>query len=326
MILRVSIPTVYGKIGDAGSRYYTLVSAGQFWNAAKRCFNPAPKKIIQHSPALDSGGFVAMKLFGGYRWTVQQYVDFVVAGVKDAPNPWAWWAQMDFCCEPEIANDAFEVTRRLHKTAEYLQACRTATEIWWNEGITDLKYPMPVLQGWFPDDYLRSIDLADNVLTGDWPALIGVGSMCRRSTTGNESLFKVLERIKSALPSYVGFHLFGVKGEALHELSKDPRVLSTDSMAWDYAAFMEARGGQFPNTTEHRAAWMHKWAEKQLAKMAKHVPNASLSPDQIASRLFDKIPDRLLYNWRALHSDEFDACLRSIIFRSLEDSHVVLPH
>lgn len=47
--------------------------------------------------ALDSAGFVAWAHYGDFPWTVEQYVALA------ASRPWAWWASMDACCEPEVA-------------------------------------------------------------------------------------------------------------------------------------------------------------------------------------------------------------------------------
>lgn len=96
---------------------------------------------------------------------------------------------------------------------------------------------MPVLQGWEPDDYLRSAELTDVVLTtrglaGAWPDLIGVGSVCRRRLNGTDGIHAILDQLDRALPKHVGLHLFGVHSEAIAELADHPRVASYDSQAW----------------------------------------------------------------------------------------------
>jgi hypothetical protein len=44
--------------------------------------------------ALDCGGLTAMKRYGGYRWTIWDYVDLATQ-----LRP-LWWSAMDYCCEP----------------------------------------------------------------------------------------------------------------------------------------------------------------------------------------------------------------------------------
>src|SRR6056297_2815812 len=57
--------------------------------------------------ALDSAGFVAMAKYNGYEWTVEQYMKLAAA------QDWTWYAQMDCCCEPEVAGDDAERRLRL---------------------------------------------------------------------------------------------------------------------------------------------------------------------------------------------------------------------
>jgi hypothetical protein len=109
------------------------------------------------SVALDSAGFVAQHLCGGFPWTVRDYVELA------ASYPWDWWAQMDLCCEPEVAKDRGEVKRRVAATVRLLGECRDEAA---RRGIGP---PMPVLQGWEPGDYL---DCAEAM--GELPPLVGV--------------------------------------------------------------------------------------------------------------------------------------------------------
>jgi hypothetical protein len=227
-----------------------LVSANSLWNNdAKRfsgfqCYAP-------HDVALDCGGFVAMKLYGGYRWTVQQYAE-----LAQVMRP-TWWAQMDLCCEPEIAGDRASVFGRIDKTAEYLHACQDAAR---NLGTAR---PMPVLQGWNPSDYCEGPIYSSGF---DWPALVGIGSVCRRRVAGNDGILAVLAALDRKVPAHVQFHLFGVKSQVLQRLQESfsHRVTSVDSMAWSFTARVTARNNGTPCNGELRAATMADWYTKQI--------------------------------------------------------------
>jgi hypothetical protein len=220
---------------------------------------PAHGRLEQLDAALDSAGFVAMSRYGGYDWTVEQYVRLAGA------NAWTWWSQMDCCCEPEIARDVAERTLRIAETAYlYAECAKRAAD-------RGMVAPMPVLQGWTPEDYRRSID---RLPVQEWPALAGVGSVCRRDIHGPHGLVRVVEALDRALPAHVRLHLFGVKGTALDILGQHPRVYSVDSMAWDMAARRQWPTGR---TMARRADVLHAWRAAQLARVATAFPGAQTS-------------------------------------------------
>lgn len=200
--------------------------------------------------ALDSAGFVAHALYRGFPWKVADYI--ALAGSR----PWAWWAQMDACCEAEIAANRGTVRLRQAETIRLLAVCRKMAA---EAGISA---PMPVLQGRTPADYVWHAGQID--LTGE--TLIGVGSMCRRPVHGPEGLLAVVDALDHVLPAGVRLHLFGVKSEGLAILASHPRVASIDSMAWDVAARREARTGR---TMAVRANVMRQWYGRQVAAASK---------------------------------------------------------
>jgi hypothetical protein len=264
VIIRCGLPKSSGllprRAGELG--YDVLLSAGSLWEEGR--FVPPGSAVWRcRSVALDSAGFVAMKLHGGYRWTVAEYVALAAA------HPWAWWSQMDLCCEPEIAGDAVTVAARVEGTVQLLRACR-------EEAAGKCGEPMPILQGWGPDDYRRCGDGFDAVLSGVWPDLVGLGSVCRRKLGGPAGLWSILANVDRWLPPRVKLHLFGVKGDALPELRQNPRIASTDSCAWDLATrkqviagrkkHMQATGCDIGEATKAlpckvvaRAAEMERW-------------------------------------------------------------------
>jgi hypothetical protein len=50
-----------------------------------------PIRDLEVPVVLDCGGFLAMRRYGGYRWTVTEYLDLAVM-----LRP-LWWASMDWC-------------------------------------------------------------------------------------------------------------------------------------------------------------------------------------------------------------------------------------
>ena len=226
-----------------------MVSARAFWRRG----TGFRKVSLFHAVdvALDSAGFTAMKL-GGYPWSLDEYLDWVFSStLTDARGwfPWAWWAAMDYCVEPQIAKDRPEVLRKLALTASTLDDTLQRLDWWRWEGDNEIPDPLATIQGWLPDDYRRSIGLLTEVFAArdrDWPDLVGVGSVCRRNVAGPAGVVAVVEAIDRALPAGVGLHLFGVKTEALQVLKDHPRVVGADSMAWSVAArrklWRQARG------------------------------------------------------------------------------------
>jgi hypothetical protein len=159
LIVRVGLPKATGALPIflEGIGAPALVSAGSLWDDKKGAFRAVPCNVSDLDLALDSAGFVAMKQ-GGYRWEPQQYAELA--------HSWgfAWWSQMDLCCEPEIASDAKEVMRRINISAGLLMVCQDAAEAIREVGDASFPDPMPVLQGWRPDDYARCLDVYGDLI------------------------------------------------------------------------------------------------------------------------------------------------------------------
>jgi hypothetical protein len=238
-----------------------LVSANALFDHSKGRFREVPMNLQNLDVALDSAGFVAMSRYKSYPWSVRQYVELVVAH-----GGFSWWAQMDCCCEPELAADKVAVRARVRNTAKLLGACRSELHRILDHApeFSDVAIePMPVLQGWRPEEYVESAALADEVLRGQWPALIGIGSVCRRPLTGPASLWRVLTVLDQHLPPQVKLHLFGVKGAALSHLTAHPRVVSVDSMAYEFRARMAARLQKCAKTVAFRVECLEQWVGAQ---------------------------------------------------------------
>ena len=203
-----------------------------------------------------------------FPWSYAQYLEF--ANTCGA----SWFSSPDLCCEPEISSSPEEVDFRIRATATLLEGCLQTLYAWANElaktcDASTVAYlvrpPVPVLQGWAASDYLRSLDLLHQVWQRwePWlaqPALIGLGSVCRRSVNHpTHGLLAILEALGPQLPKEAKLHLFGVKGTCLDSVKRMPFIASADSMAYDFGARMRAVKAGKSNTLENRCAEMTRW-------------------------------------------------------------------
>lgn len=249
-------PKVLARLATLGAPL--LVSANALWRPEQRRFRGC-QIYRAHDVALDSGGFVAMKLYGGFRWSVPQYVNLAAAM---APT---WWAQMDFCCEPELASDAAKIRARVAATAVALRECEAIASG------TGTPAPMPVLQGWAPQDYCNGPLYGRSEI----PALLGVGSVCRREVPG---VLAIVAALDAVLPAHVRLHLFGVKAQALDALLAwfPGRVASIDSMAWSRAAGWHCHHTGTKQTGEIRADFAERWYTSQQARASRALQQPHL--------------------------------------------------
>lgn len=212
---------------------------------------------------LDSAGFVAMALKNGYEWTVRHYVEGLCAA-----HPWRRFSSMDMCVEPEVARDRDEVRERIVKTAALNRECRIVAA---GCGIEDRL--MHVIQGSTPDDYLRCFDMISHLVPSD--AVLGVGSMCRRQTAGDDGIVAVVDRLHGALPRGITLHLFGLKSDGAEAVAMlDDRVASIDSQAYGVRARRIAnderrRDPSYSKSNALVASVMETWWTGQVARMAR---------------------------------------------------------
>lgn len=216
--------------------------------------------------SLDSAGFSAMITYGGYPWTIDDYVTLAAA------FPFSWWASLDYCVEPEVASDRQEVLDRLSRTIRANRDChRRACDL--NIDKTFL----PVIQGRNPLDYERCTDALDTII--GQAGLIGVGSMCRRPVQGPEGLMAVVDHLDRVLPPRVRLHLFGVKGDAIPYL-KDyaHRVASLDSQAYGISARTAARRERRSKSDGFVADHMERWLLAQYGRLRAPARRLPIQP------------------------------------------------
>jgi hypothetical protein len=192
--------------------------------------NPAiVSKIIKR--AADSGGFVAMKKWGGsYIYTPGQYVQWLRSWSPD------WAATMDFCCEsPLTGGHAEVVVKRQLLTTEIAYH-------FWNDYREESWAWVPTIQGWEVEDYQRHVRTMKPLIEEmqayylqrdglDNEFRVGIGTLCARASA--EMIRKVVMMVASEIPG-IPLHLWGVKLSVLQSpVSIPQQVASVDSGAWN---------------------------------------------------------------------------------------------
>ncbi|WP_207461308.1 hypothetical protein [Azospirillum sp. SYSU D00513] len=237
---------------------------------------------------LDSAGYVATALYGGFTFSVDEYMHLAAA------FPWKRFSSMDLCVEEKIARDRTAVLDRIAGTVALNNACRIrALDL----GINDRF--MPVIQGFSHEDYLMC---AERMPWIDEYSVIGVGSMCTRHVNGLNGVVHIISVLDRYLPKGVRFHLFGLKSEAAEAVrGLEDRIASVDSQAYGTTARQLANrirtGGRkarlsvpdtadlfgdvaspkaqplgnvsFSKTNAFVAGVMEQWATKQVRRLAK---------------------------------------------------------
>jgi len=186
---------------------------------ARKGLQPPRLPAHIHARGADSGGFVASRIWGEYRYSLEQYVNWLLSWRPLSA------ATMEYCCEPELA----VVTReRQDRTTD------NARQAW--EQFRQLPFAwVPTIQGWLPEDYQRHAyelkplieDMAAYYATNPhWR--VGVGTLCRRNDA--TMVQAILNAIREVLPG-VPLHVWGIKLDALRSINL-AQVVSTDSAAW----------------------------------------------------------------------------------------------
>lgn len=217
----------------------------------------APRKVLPRavtSWALDSGGFSELSLHGRWVTEVDAYID-AVRRYRDTIGNLDWAAPMDWMCEPfMLAKTGLTVACHQAKTVDNFMALR--------DEAPDLPF-IPVLQGWAIDDYLACIDRYSEAgvdLAAE--ALVGVGSVCRRQSTGTiAAIFRQLDG------AGLSCHGFGVKHKGLARYAH--LLASADSMAWSYDARMSPA---MPGCVRHKSCqncprWALRWRQRLLRQL-----------------------------------------------------------
>jgi hypothetical protein len=226
--------------------------------------------------ALDSGGFTELSTHGRWLTSPDDYIRWV-RRYRDEIGQLDWAAPQDWMCEPWItAKTGLTVTEHQRRTVANFLDLKAAAP--------DLPF-VPVLQGWTLDDYLTCATMYEDAgvdLTAEHT--VGVGSVCRRQSTG------AIEDVMAALVHRgIQLHGFGVKTDGLGRYAWALR--SADSMAWSQDARRLAsrrrRAGLadaslYPTCQGHPSGCSNcmthamRWREQVLRRLVNQQPQLQL--------------------------------------------------
>ncbi len=199
---------------------------------------------------LDSGAFMEIKLHGDHRYSAAEYAVAV--------NRWSRCGNLlaavsqDYMCEPFVlAKTGLTTVMHQRMTIERYDALRSLAT----------PYVLPVLQGFWPDEYVSHLrQYGERLTQGQW---VGVGSVCKRNAKVGE-IEQVLMAVKRERPD-LRLHGFGVKTTALASSVVRECLWSADSMAWSYAARREGTGANRPENAEKFVAKIETQRVKRRA-------------------------------------------------------------
>jgi hypothetical protein len=289
-LMRVGIPHSGGRLAAHAfnENFAVMVSASAFWNRTKRKFHmPEATDLSELDFALDSAGYTGILNFqrkglqngiaGVFPWDFTAYMEFAnLSGCS-------WYSQADLCVEEKVARDREAIDYRIRATATLLGGMLQILYEWQNQLARScnstvvanlLRPPVPVLQGRNIGDYLFSLELLNSVWDRwsgwlDTPALIGVGSMCRRDLLDpDEGLYAIVDALGRNFPKGSRAHFFGVKNQALNEISKMGFVASSDSMAYDFNSRAKAHKIGVSNSMQRRTSEMSAWMASAMARVS----------------------------------------------------------
>lgn len=223
----------YGKLKPSVMPDISYLLPASSWARGMRKDGSLPTPRLPNQithVAADCGGFVASRIWGDYKYSPAQYVDwlnrFPVGILK-------WAATMDYCCElPLTLGQQKAVVERQTKTTLnawlFWQEYRGVGWAW-----------IPTIQGWEVEDYIRHAQELKPLIeqmqahyqaAGNPHFRVGIGTLCARAST--RMIQNVVLAVQHELPE-VKFHLWGVKLSFLRSRIHIPSIVSFDSAAWD---------------------------------------------------------------------------------------------
>lgn len=222
--------------------------------------------------ALDSGGFTQIQRHGQWLEHPDLYGGAVVRVIDECGWPPDFAAPQDWMCEPWVVLGSHHGGQDFHGSVFAHLGFQRAVRVHQELTVDNFCYlreqfPMvpwiPVLQGWTLTDYLHCVDLyaaAGVDLAAEHR--VGLGSVCRRESTGEAGL------IASTLTGLgLRLHGFGFKTDGLREHAE--HLASADSQAWSRVARLQ--GLRLPECT-HRArycnnclTWAIVWRERIMS-------------------------------------------------------------
>ena len=236
-------PTFYLGSHHATSRWWALgVPLFVSVRVVKR-----RREIKASAPwALDSGGFTELSKHGRWMTTEAEYVA-QVRRLSAFPF-FQWAAPQDWMCEPDIIHGnpargwpgtGLSVAEHQRRTVASFLSLRAQLG----------PLVIPVVQGYGPREYDRCVELyRDAGVDLSAEPVVGLGSVCRRSGTG-----EAVRLIRYLQDHSLRLHGFGLKDTAFRACRD--LLTSADSMAWSATARHE---GRERNSPEEAMRWRAK--------------------------------------------------------------------
>lgn len=211
---------------------------------------------------LDSGAFTQVTKYGGFLDGPEVYAEQIVRWSR-CGNLLAAVSQ-DYMCEAFVLEKTgLTVGDHQRMTVERYAQLR--------ELVPESIHVLPVLQGYWPDEYLRCLELyGPLVRPGMW---VGVGSVCKRNSDV-EGIEQVLVTLHRARPD-LKLHGFGVKTTALESSLVRESLYSADSMAWSDAARNQAKPLLMALRRAEGRHVMPREARAYYRERGVHMPNAN---------------------------------------------------
>ena len=205
----------------------------------------------------DSGGFTELSLFGKWVTSPTEYV-YHLQRFQNEIGSMVWASPQDSMCEPSmLLKTNKSVLEHQHLT------CQNFCEL--KQLAPDLPI-IPVLQGWFPNDYLFHAEMYKTYgVELNKESTVGVGSVCRRAKVSG-----MKETFEQLASDGLRLHGFGLKKDGIKLFGHS--LVSSDSMAWSYTARVSGWKNIYLCGTRHEQAkscgdchdWAMLWADKVL--------------------------------------------------------------
>lgn len=200
---------------DAFADKNMMLSGGMVWNIGSDGFSftvPECRNLF-----VDSGGFQATQAWDmSYPYEPKQLFEWAESIGAD------YVAAPDFACEPELHESSVE--HRMARTVE--EHAYAYSQYDSGDYSFDL---IPVLQGYYKDQYERCVDWFEREgLIRDYMA---IGTVCKRDSV--DEIDTVLEAVQSKLPN-VEWHMFGMTLNAWKDRRIWGRFRSADTAAWNW--------------------------------------------------------------------------------------------
>ncbi len=243
-------------------QFHILVSAATLWQktGGRRFWDydmPPHRELI-----LDSGAFSLLSSMSDYPYSLEDYLAVAVRHRADLV------AARDWPCEP-WGKIKVPVPERIARTVEAdVRIC--------DAPLPDGVRPLPVIQGWFVEDYLSCIDQIRE--RGALRDTMAVGSCCKRSSI--RDVMDIARAIRAELPR-TRLHYFGLKIQAMKQPGFGRLADSVDTGAWSFVS-----GGQYYPWADGKCSFCGK---PQEYNGKGHLHNKPASSERM-HRLYSYLP------------------------------------